>query len=220
MPKIFYRDLERFKNQILLKNVGVHGQKKIIESKVLVVGAGGLGCPLLIYLANTGVGNIGIIDNDKIELSNLNRQVIFNNYDIGKYKVNQVKKYINKINNNIKISIYKERLNIKNIEKIFKKFDIICDCTDNFRSRNLINDFCKNKKKILISAAISKFDGHLFKFNFKKKSPCFRCYMPENPNIENNCDTDGILPSVAGVMGSFQASEVIKSILQTLVKVI
>jgi adenylyltransferase/sulfurtransferase len=213
MPKITSKDLERFKKQIILKNVGLHGQEKILKAKVLVIGAGGLGCPLLIYLANSGVGNIGIIDNDKIELSNLNRQIIFQHKDIGKYKVEEVKKYVKKLNKKIKVSSFKEKLTKKNIEKIFNKFDIICDGTDNFDSRFLINDFCKNKKKILISSAISKFDGHLFKFNFRKKSPCFRCYMPEVPDFNNNCDADGVMPSLAGIMGSLQANEVIKSII-------
>jgi molybdopterin-synthase adenylyltransferase len=211
--KITLDHFKRFNKQIILKKVGVIGQKKILSAKVLVVGAGGLGCPLITYLASSGVGKIGIVDFDKVEMSNLNRQTLFGTNDIGKFKVDQAKKKINRINKKIKIIPFKKKLTSKNIKKIFKKFDIICDGTDNFNTRYLINDHCKTSKKILISAAISKFDGHLMKFNFTKKSPCYRCFMSEIPVAENNCQTDGIFSPVAGIMGSLQANEVLKSIL-------
>ena len=204
---------KRFEKQIILKKVGLAGQKKISFSKVLIVGIGGLGCPLLTYLAASGVGKIGIVDFDKVEISNLNRQTLFNPKDVGKFKVNQAKKAINKINKKIKIISFKEKLTSKNIKKIFNNFDIICDGTDNYNVRYLINDYCVKSKKILISSAISKFDGHLMKFNFKKKGPCYRCFMPIPPDLENNCQTDGIFSPVAGVMGSLQANEVLKCIL-------
>ena len=162
-------DFKRFDKQILLKKIGISGQKKIKNSKVLIVGIGGLGCPLLTYLASAGVNNIGIVDYDKVELSNLNRQILFNSTDIGKFKVYQAKKKIKKIYNKIKIKTFKKKISNKNINHILKDYEIICDGTDNFESRYLINDQCKKNKKILISAAISKFDGQLFKFNFKKK---------------------------------------------------
>ena len=211
--KFSQNDCKRFEKQILIKKIGLTGQKKIASSKVLIVGVGGLGCPLLIYLASAGVGNIGIIDHDKVELSNLSRQILFNKKDIGKFKVTQAKKVVKKINNKIKITTYKDKLTNNNIAKVMKKFDIICDGTDNFKTRYLINDHCVAEKKILISAAISKFDGHLFFFNFKKKNPCFRCYMPEIPTQDNNCETEGILSTVAGVMGSLQSNLVLKTIL-------
>jgi molybdopterin-synthase adenylyltransferase len=211
--KITLDHFKRFEKQIILKKIGVKGQKKIIESNVLIVGIGGLGCPLINYLAASGVGNIGIVDFDKIEISNLNRQILFHKNDVGKFKVDQAKKYINKLDKKIKVTSFKTKLTSKNIKKIFKKFDVICDGSDNFKTRYLINDFCKNNNKILISAAISKFDGHLFKFNFKRKGPCYRCFMPEIPDIENNCQTEGIFSPVAGIMGSLQANEVLKSIL-------
>ena len=119
-------------------------------------------------MAASGVGTIGIVDPDKIEISNLNRQTLFTTNDIGKYKVDQAKSSINRINNKIKIKIFKKKITSKNIKSIIKNFDIICDGTDNFETRYLINDECKKIKKILVSAAISKFDGHLYKFNFKK----------------------------------------------------
>ena len=214
MP-ISNNDLKKFSRQIILKKIGVVGQKRIFSSKVLVIGAGGLGCPLILYLANSGVGNIGIVDNDKIEISNLNRQVLFTEDDIGKYKVSQAKKIIKRINKKINVKIFKERLNKKNIKRIFNKFDIICDGSDNFETRFLINDYCLKYQKILISSAISKFEGHLFNFNFKKKIPCLRCFMPEYPELQNDCETEGVLSTLAGIAGTLQANEVIKSILKT-----
>ena len=211
--KIDIKDYERFEKQIILKKIGLSGQKKIKNAKILIIGMGGLGCPLLTYLASAGVCNMGIVDYDKVELSNLNRQILFNASDVGKFKVNQAKSKIHKIYKKIKIKTFKIKISEKNIEQIIKNFDIICDGTDNFSTRYLINDYCKKNKKILISAAISKFDGQLFKFDFNKKGPCFRCFMPEYPDIENNCDTEGIFSPVAGILGSLQANEVLKTIL-------
>ena len=208
-----FKDFKRFEKQVILKKVGIIGQKKIEKAKVLIIGIGGLGCPLLAYLASSGVSNIGLVDHDKVELSNLNRQILFNSRDLGKYKVIQAKAKINKIYKKIKIKTFKLKILSKNIKTILKSYDIICDGTDNFQTRYLINDYCKQNKKILLSAAISKFDGHLFKFNFKKKTPCFRCFMPDLPVEENNCDSEGIFSPVAGIMGSLQANEVLKSIL-------
>ena len=153
--KISNLDFKRYSKQIVLKKIGLAGQKKILNSKVLIIGMGGLGCPLLLYLANSGVGTIGIVDHDKVEISNLNRQILFNSSDLKKYKVDQAKIKINNINARIKIKIFKEKITKKNIKRILNKFDIICDGTDNYSSRYLINDFCKHKKKVLISAAIS-----------------------------------------------------------------
>ena len=211
--KIDLRHFKRFEKQIVLKKIGINGQKKIFESKVLLIGVGGLGCPLLTYLAASGVGTLGIVDHDKVELSNLNRQTLFVASDVGKFKVIQAKNHINKINKKIKIKACKRKVSRSNIKSVIKGFDIICDGTDNFDTRYIINDQCKKSKKILISAAISKFDGHLFKFNFKKKGCCYRCFMPDKPVTENNCDTEGIFSPVAGILGSLQANEVLKTIL-------
>ncbi len=207
------KDFKRFEKQIILKNIGLSGQKKILNAKVLIIGIGGLGCPLLTYLAASGVGTIGIVDPDKVELSNLNRQTLFASSDIGKYKVDQAKSSINRINNKIRIKIYKKKINRKNVKSIIKDFDIICDGTDNFETRYLVNDECKEMKKILISAAISKFNGHLYKFNFKKKTSCYRCFMPDKPVLEKNCEAEGIFSPVAGILGSLQANEVLKTII-------
>ena len=207
------KEFKRFEKQIILKKVGIQGQKKIKRAKILIIGMGGLGSPLLTYLAASGVGHVGIVDPDKVELSNLNRQILFNNSDINKYKVLQAKTQAKKIYKNIKIQTFRSRLHSKNIKSILKSYEIICDGTDNYETRYLINDFCKKNKKVLISAAISRFDGHLFKFNFAKKGPCYRCFMPEQPSMENNCETEGIFSPVAGIMGSLQANEVFKTIL-------
>ena len=211
--KINSSQFKRFEKQIILKKIGLAGQKRIFSANVLVIGLGGLGCPLLTYIASSGVGKIGIVDFDKVEISNLNRQTLFNPSNIGKSKVNQAKKAINKINKKINVIPFKKKLTSKNIKKIFSSFDIICDGTDNYNTRYLINDFCLKNKKILISSAISKFDGQLMKFNFKKKGPCYRCFMPSPPDFENNCQAEGIFSPVAGIMGSLQANEVLKCIL-------
>ena len=214
MTKILIKkDLDRYSKQIILKKFGIIGQKKIMSSKVLIIGMGGLGCPLALYLSGLGIGKIGLVDNDKIELSNLNRQIIFNYHDIGKYKVDIAKKKIKNLNKDILIKSYKVRLNKKNILNIIKDFDIICDGTDNFETRLLVNDFCLKKRKVLISAAVSGFDGHIFKFNFKKNTPCFRCYMPEIPPNNNDCQTEGVTPTLTGLVGTLQANEVLNSIL-------
>jgi len=209
--KMSNNDLLRYSKQIILKEVGILGQKKISSTKVLIVGMGGLGCPVALYLSNLGIKNIGIVDHDKVDCSNLNRQILFNKKDIGKFKVAQAKKFLQRVDN--KINAYKIKIIKKNIQSILNKYDIICDCSDNFSTRYLINDFRLKNKKILISAAISKFEAHIFNFNFSKKIPCYRCFMPEIPEKENKCDTEGILPTVAGIAGTIQANEVVKSIL-------
>ena len=206
-------DFQKYYRQLVLKKIGVVGQKKILKGKVLIIGAGGLGCPLILYLAYSGVGNLGIVDNDKIELSNLSRQVLFTRKDIGEYKTSVSKRATKKINKKTIVKTFTEKINRENINKIAKNYPIICDGTDNFESRLLINDYCIKNKKILISSAINRFDGQLFCFDFRKKTPCFRCFMPEAPNENTNCESEGIMTTLAGIAGSLQANEAIKSIL-------
>ena len=207
------KDFKRFEKQIILKKIGINGQKKLFNAKVLIIGMGGLGCPLLSYLAASGVGTIGIVDHDKVELGNLNRQTLFTTSDIGKSKVGQAKSRILKINHKVKIKAFNKKITSENVKMLIKDFDIICDGTDNFETRLLINDYSKIMKKILISGAINKFEGHLFKFDFRSKSPCFRCFMSEVPISNNNCSEDGVSSPVAGIIGSLQANEVLKTIL-------
>ncbi len=207
------KEYQKYSRQIILKKFGMAGQKKVMAAKVLIIGMGGLGCPLSLYLANLGVGCIGFVDGDKVELSNLNRQIIYDYKDIGKKKVDVAKRKIKTINNKLKIISYKTNIDKKNINKLIKNFDIICDGTDNFESRLIINDQCLKNKKILISAAVSGFDGHLFKFDFRKKVPCYRCFMPEIPNENLNCETEGVTPTITGILGTLQANEVLNTIL-------
>jgi len=208
--------IERFSRQIVLKDIGVLGQKKILSSKVLIIGVGGLGSPVAEFLSRAGVGSIGIVDDDKVSLSNLHRQSLYNTSDIGKFKVKIAKDKIKKINPNTKVIIYKIRLSNDNFRKIIDDYDYIVDGSDNFTTKFLLNDFCLKFKKVLVIGAISKFDGHVFTFNFKdKKIPCLRCFFQES-NISDdllNCESEGILGTVAGIVGTIQANEILKKIL-------
>ncbi|MDC0073618.1 molybdopterin-synthase adenylyltransferase MoeB [Alphaproteobacteria bacterium] len=212
-------DIERYSRNILLNEVGGVGQKKISKSKVLVIGAGGLGSPLLLYLAASGVGTIGIIDDDIVELSNLQRQIIHNTESLNFSKVKSAKFNIEQINPNINIIIYDNRLSNSNAENIIKNFDIIADGSDNFETRFLVNDISFKLKKILVSAAVQRFDIQLSSFNFKnnKISPCYRCIIPNSNSIEDidNCNQSGVLGSVVGIAGCLQATEIIKIIIET-----
>ena len=211
--RISPKEYEKYSKQIILKKFGIIGQKKIKSSKVLIIGMGGLGCPLSIYLASLGIGTIGIVDNDKVELSNLNRQIIYRSDDIGKFKVDIAKKKIKTISKYSSIKSYKTRVNKKNIQRLIKNFDIICDGTDNFETRLLINDHSLKQKKILISAAVTGFEGHIYKFDFRKKTPCYRCFMPDMPEQNLNCGNEGVTPTITGVIGTMQANEVLNTIL-------
>ena len=208
--------IERFSRQIVLKDIGILGQKKILSSKVLIIGVGGLGSPVAEFLARAGVGSIGVVDDDKVSLSNLHRQSLYNTSDIGKFKVKIAKDKIKKINPNTKVTIYRIRLNNNNFKKIINDYDYIVDGSDNFTTKFLLNDYCLKFKKILVMGAISKFDGHIFTFDFKnKKVPCLRCFFQESTISDDllNCESEGILGTVAGIVGTIQANEVLKKIL-------
>jgi len=207
--------IERYSRQIVLKNVGIAGQKAIINSKVLIVGAGGLGCPIADYLSRAGVGTIGIADHDKVCLSNIHRQPLYNSKDVGKFKVNVLKEKIKSINPLIEIKIFKKKITYKNLNNIIKSFDIIIDGSDNFKTKFLLNEYSIKYKKILIVGAISKFDGHVFTFNFKNQNiPCLKCFYQSEPSDEIlNCEAEGIMGPVAGIIGNIQANEVLKKIL-------
>ncbi len=216
MMKINKTYLERYSRQIVLKNIGIIGQKKITSSKVFIVGAGGLGCPIADLLCRAGVGEIGIIDYDKISLSNLNRQTLFDTSDLNKYKVDILKKKLNKINPLVKINIFKKKIDYKNINKLINKYQIIVDASDNFKTKFLLNEYSLKYKKILIVGAISKFDGHIFSFNFNnKKTSCLKCfYQTEITDEFLDCESEGVLGTIAGIVGNIQANEVIKIILK------
>ena len=208
-------ELERYSRQIIIKDIGISGQKKIKKSKVLIVGLGGLGCPVAEYLCRAGVGTIGLIDHDKVDLSNIHRQSMFTTKDINKHKVIVVSDRVKKINPNIKIKSFKKKLNRSNIENLISDFDIIIDGTDNFASKFLVNEFTRKFKKIFVCGAISKFDGHVFSFNFlKDDSLCLKSFYQTIPNDEVlNCEADGVVGTIASVVGSIQANEVIKNII-------
>ena len=214
--KLNKNQIERFSRQIVLKNVGVLGQKKIIQSKVLIIGMGGLGCPVAEFLTRAGIGNLGIIDSDNVDLTNIHRQSLYDSRDVKKSKVIAAKKKLKKINSKIKIDCYKIRLNKNNFYKIIDQYDYIVDGSDNFKTKFLINDFCKKFKKFLVTGAISKFDGHVFTFNFKnKKTPCIRSFFQQKEISDDilNCEYEGILGTVAGIIGTILANEILKKIL-------
>ena len=215
--KFTRKQIDRYSRQIILKKIGATGQKKLLRSSVLIVGAGGLGSPIAIYLAALGIGKIGVIDKDKVEISNLALQIIFDTNDINKKKSSVAINKIKKINPDIKVKCFNKNLTRMNINQIAKNFDLLIDGSDNFITRFLVNDYCFKNKKILISGAISKFDGQVYTFNFNKKnSPCLRCFipkMPNNPDVDN-CEYDGVLGPLAGIIGSIQANEAVKEILK------
>ena len=211
------KQIDRYSRQIILKKIGIMGQRKLLKSSVLIVGAGGLGSPVAIYLAALGIGKIGIIDKDKVEMSNLARQILFTTNDINKTKSKTAINKLRKINPSIQLKSFNKKLTTKNINKVAKNFHLIVDGSDNFRTRFLINDYCLKNKKILVSGAISKFEGQIYTFNFtKKNSPCLRCFIPSMPDdIDvDNCEYEGILGTLGGIIGSIQANEVVKEILR------
>jgi len=214
--KLNKNQIERFSRQIVLKNIGTLGQKKILNSKVLIIGMGGLGCPVAEFLTRSGVGMLGIVDHDLVSLSNIHRQSLYDVKDLNKSKVRIAKKKLKNINSKTKVNIFNLKLDKKNFEKIITNYDYIVDGTDNFESKFLINDLSLKYKKFLVTGAISKFDGHIFTFNFNnKKDPCLRCFYQEE-TISNdvlNCEYEGILGTVAGIAGTMQANEILKKIL-------
>ena len=207
--------LIRYSRQIILKNIGIIGQKKIINSKVLIVGSGGLGCTIADLLTRSGIGLIGVIDFDKVSLSNIHRQTLYTTKDIGKYKVKVLKKKLNLINKEVKVKIYNKKADDKNLKNIINKYDVVVDGSDNFKTKFLLNKFSLKFKKKLVVGAISKFDGHIFTFDFNKKNtPCLKCFYQTEPSDQFlNCESEGILGSTASIVGSIQANEVLKIIL-------
>ena len=215
IKKLKKDSLERYSRQIILKNIGIIGQKKIINSKVLIVGVGGLGCPIADLLTRSGIGLIGVIDFDKVSLSNIHRQTLYSTKDIGKFKVNVIKKKLNLINKETKVKIYNKKADDKNLKNIIHKYDVVVDGSDNFKTKFLLNKFSIKFKKKLVVGAISKFDGHIFSFDFnKKKIPCLKCFYQTEPSDQFlNCESEGILGSTANIVGGIQANEVLKIIL-------
>ncbi len=217
MFKFTEEQIKRYARHIILPEVGGKGQEKLLNSKVLVIGAGGLGSPAILYLAAAGVGTIGIVDFDVVDLSNLQRQVIHNTERVGTPKVESAKKTVEMLNPDVKVIAYNTRISKENIMDIIKDYDIVLDGTDNFPTRFLINDACYFAGKPLVSAAMLRFEGQVSVFDYRNKenSPCYRCLFPEPPppGLVPTCQEAGILGSIGGIMGCIQATEAIKLIL-------
>lgn len=207
--------MNRYNRHIILSEIGQAGQDKLSKAKVLVVGAGGLGCPVLQYLTAAGVGTIGIIDFDVVEESNLQRQVLFGTSSLGENKAIAAKSRLQDLNNTITIKSYPEKLTFQNAIALFNQYDIIIDGTDNFETRYLINDACIITGKPLVFGAIYKFQGQVSVFNYKN-GPTYRCAFSNKPNKDAvpNCSEIGVLGVLPGIIGTFQANEVLKIILE------
>lgn len=209
--------LHRYSRHIILPEVGGVGQERLLQSKVLVVGAGGLGAPLLLYLAAAGVGTIGVIDDDTVDLSNLQRQVIHDEQSLGLPKVDSAAARIRALNPDVRVETHKARLTRDNAMDLIARYDLVADGSDNFATRFLLNDACFFAKKTLVSAAILRFDGQLtsFKAHLGHPHPCYRCLFPEPPprGVVPSCSEGGVLGALAGFVGSLQATEVLKELL-------
>ena len=206
---------ERYKKHLTLKEIGFKGQLKLKNSSVICIGAGGLGSSVLLYLAASGIGRIGIVDNDQVEKSNLQRQIIHETNTVGNLKINSAQERIKRFNPNIEVTTFNKRINSENVIEIIKDFDIICDCSDNFGTRYLINDACLILNKALVFGSVQGFEGQISVFNLNKKSPNLRDLLPESP-VKNNipsCEEFGVVGVSTGLIGILQVNEIIKIIL-------
>ncbi len=206
--------IDRYSRQIILTNIGGKGQEKLLSAKVLVIGAGGLGSPCALYLASAGVGKIGIVDSDAVELNNLQRQILHSTQNVGKPKVESAKERLNAINPDVEVITYKARVTSENIFDIIKDYDMVVDGSDNFPTRYLVNDACVIAKKPLSHGGIFRFDGQAITI-LPGVSACYRCLFaePPPPGLVPSCQEAGILGAVAGIIGVIQANEVLRYIL-------
>lgn len=215
------QQINRYARHILLPEVGGIGQAQLLDAKVLVVGAGGLGSPLILYLAAAGVGTIGVIDDDDVDLSNLQRQVLHHTADVGKPKVESAAEAVAAINPDVTFHAHQTRIDVSNAMDLIGRYDLVCDGSDNFATRFLINDACFFAKKPLVSGAILRFDAQIATFrafpgtNGEAPGPCYRCVFrePPPPGQIPTCAEAGVLGALCGMVGSLQATEVIKEIL-------
>ncbi len=214
-------ELERYARHIILHDVGGAGQQKLKNARVLVIGAGGLGSPVLMYLAAAGVGTLGVIDDDVVSLSNLQRQIVHKTENIGEPKVKSAARTLKALNPDIKIVTYQERLTARNALEIFENFDLIADGCDNFDTRFLVNDACFFAKKPLVSAAVAQFEGQIATYRAFENdktgnpNPSYRCLLPETPppGMIPGCEEAGVLGVLTGIIGTMQGLEVIKEVL-------
>ncbi|MFN3230815.1 MAG: HesA/MoeB/ThiF family protein [Alphaproteobacteria bacterium] len=208
--------VERYSRHIILREVGGAGQQKLLHARVLVVGAGGLGSPLLMYLAAAGIGTIGIVDDDIVALSNLQRQIAHGTGDVDQPKIQSAANTINDLNPDVTVEAHNERLTAGNAVDLISRYDVVADGTDNFETRFLVNDACYFAQVPLVSAAIGQFEGQLATYRaFDGEAPCYRCIFPEAPppGTVPSCAEAGVIGALGGVMGSLQAMEVIKQVL-------
>jgi len=214
VPMDFSEDqIRRYARHIILPEMGGTGQARLLNSRVLVVGAGGLGSPLVLYLAAAGVGTIGVVDDDTVDLSNLQRQIMHGVGDIGTAKVDSAARAVAAINPDVRLVPVRARLDRDNIRAILRDYDVVADGSDNFPTRFLVNDACRLEGKTLVSAAILRFDGQLS--TYRTGGPCYRCIYREEPPEGSvpTCSSAGVLGAMAGTMGSLQATEVVKELL-------
>ena len=206
------KQIEQYSRQILLKEISVEGQQKLLSSKVLVIGIGGLGSPVVLYLAASGIGCLGLLDFDTVELSNLQRQVLHFQSDIGTLKVVSAKEKLKQLNPNIKINSHICKLTKDNIHSIISEYDFVIDGSDNFNTKYLINDVCFKQHTPCSLAGILKFQGQITTVIPNKTNPCFRCLFPTPPDTQNqpSCSSEGVLSPLAGLIGSLQATETLK----------
>ena len=206
--------IERYSRHIILPEVGGSGQQKMLEARVLLLGAGGLGSPAAYYLAAAGIGNLGIVDFDQVDLSNLQRQIIHSTERIGMLKTESAKKTIQALNPDVNVTLYNEKMDSSNIMSLIKEYDYVVDGSDNFPTRYLVNDACVMKNKTLIHGSIYRFEGQVTVFK-PDDGPCYRCLYPEPPppGMVPNCQEGGVLGVLAGVIGNLQVVEVLKLIL-------
>lgn len=217
MAKIFTeQQIERYSRHMILKEVGGKGQRKIAESRILVIGAGGLGSPSALYLAAAGVGRLGIVDADVVDLSNLHRQILHTTASIGKPKVESARAYLSAVNPDVDIRLYPVRISSENVREIIRDYDIVLDGSDNFPTRFLMNDACFFEKKTLVSASIFRFDGQVTVLKPGPENPCYRCIYPEPPppGLVPSCQEAGVLGVLAGTVGVLQATEALKEVLE------
>ncbi|GLU44570.1 HesA/MoeB/ThiF family protein [Allomuricauda sp. NBRC 101325] len=204
--------MSRYDRQIKLQEVGLDGQVKLRNAKVLIVGVGGLGCPAAMYLAGAGVGKIGLMDHDMVDVSNLHRQVLFLESDVGRSKAVAAKQRLEKQNSDVQFSVYDEPLTVDNAENIIQQYDVVLDGTDNFETKYLINDACILANKPWVFASIYKNEGQLSVFNYKN-GPTYRCVFPKSTRQNISCEATGVLGVLPGILGTLQAAEVLKIVL-------
>ncbi|MFH1227099.1 MAG: HesA/MoeB/ThiF family protein [Planctomycetota bacterium] len=204
--------MKQFSRHIKLPGFGVEGQKKLSKSKILIIGAGGLGSPAATYLVAAGAGTLGIVDNDDVDISNLPRQILHTPATIDQPKVISARKRINELNPNIKLNTYHENFNAENALKIIRNYDLVIDCTDNFSAKFLINDACVIAGLTLVHAGVLRYNGQVMTIIPKKKTACYRCVFNQPPSSDTvpTCSEAGILNTVAGIIGLVQATEAIK----------